>query len=121
MRMSQKTMQKQLIQQYIKYPKKLKKIAHNLRIDDRVEDQSSKPAFVTIKDHKENFPNNINCRLINPAKTNIGKISKQLLEQLNTDIRNATDLQQWRSTEDALQWYNNLDTSKDLTFYNLIL
>ena len=74
---------------------------------------------MTIKDHKENFPNNINCRLINPAKTNIGKISKQLLEQLNTDIRNATDLQQWRSTEDALQWFNNLDTSKDLTFLQL--
>ncbi len=28
-------------------------------------------AFISLKDHKENFENNLKCRLINPAKTNL--------------------------------------------------
>ena len=33
-------------------------------------------AYITIKDHKESFPNKIPCRLINPSKSSVGKISK---------------------------------------------
>merc|ERR1712240_632241 len=55
--------------------KEAKKIAKNLELDDRIEDQSSQQAFITIKDQKNDFPNKIKCRLINPAKTQIGKIS----------------------------------------------
>ena len=43
--------------------------------------------YVTVKDHKENEE----YRLINPAKTDIGKCSKQILqkiiEELNDKIR----------------------------------
>ena len=39
--------------------------------------------LVRIKDHKENFPGKIECRLINPAKTNIGIIGKQILDRIN--------------------------------------
>ena len=31
---------------------------------------------MTIKDHKEDFPSRVNCRLINPAKGDIGIISE---------------------------------------------
>ena len=55
--------------------KEAKKIAKNLELDDRIEDQSSQQAFITIKDHKNDFPNKIKCRLINAATTQIGKIS----------------------------------------------
>ena len=34
----------------------LKKIAHKLEIDDRVEKMQETEAFLTIKDHKEGFP-----------------------------------------------------------------
>ena len=40
-----------------------------LKLDDRVQAYSTNESFVTIKDHKENFYTNSQCRLINPAKT----------------------------------------------------
>ena len=40
-------------------------------LDDRIEQLTENQAFITIKDHKPNFPNNIKCRLINPAKSNL--------------------------------------------------
>ena len=38
----------------------------------------------TLKDHKENFQNNPTVRLINPAKNDIGKISKVILNKINS-------------------------------------
>ena len=58
---------------------KPKQIASKLKIDDRVQKLDKNEAYVTIKDHKEGFPDKISCRLINPSKTDIGKISKQIL------------------------------------------
>ena len=53
-----------------------KKITNNLNLGDRMEATAEKPAFITLKDHKDNFLNNPSCRLINPAKSNLGKVSK---------------------------------------------
>jgi hypothetical protein len=38
-------------------------------------------AFITLKDHQENFENNPKCRLINPAKIESGKLSKVILDK----------------------------------------
>ena len=46
-------------------------------IDDRVESMAMKEAFITLKDHKENFENKPTCRLINPSKPEIWRESKQ--------------------------------------------
>ena len=35
--------------------------------------------FITLKDHKENFANKPTVRLINPAKNEIGRLSKSIL------------------------------------------
>ena len=51
-------------------------ITKQLKIADRVNKYTENDAFLTIKDHKPNFPSKVECRLINPAKSNIGKISK---------------------------------------------
>ena len=51
-------------------------IAANLNIDDRTECMAKRQAFITLKDHKDNFQNKPTCRLINPAKSEIGRISK---------------------------------------------
>ena len=34
-------------------------------------------AYVTIRDHKEGFPDKMSCRLINPSKADIGNKYKQ--------------------------------------------
>ena len=58
-----------------------KKIAKKLEIDDRVEKMQEAEAFITINNHKDNFPHNLSFRLINPSKTDIGKIQSQPMEK----------------------------------------
>ena len=47
----------------------LKHIAGKLSIGNRIECMKKREAFISFKDHKENFENNPKCRLINPAKS----------------------------------------------------
>ena len=53
-----------------------KSIATNLKLSDRIEKLAEAPAYITLKDHKQNFRSKPSCRLINPTKNEIGKISK---------------------------------------------
>jgi len=64
-----------------------KNIAGKLKIADRVESFARREAFITLKDHKDNFANNPKCRLINPAKSEIGLISKQHLEKIVASVQ----------------------------------
>ena len=65
---------------------KAKQIASKLEIDDSVQKLDENEAYVTIKDHKEGFPDKMSCRVINPCKADIGKISKQILDRVNIII-----------------------------------
>ena len=94
-------------------------ITQRLKISDRVEPIAHKGAYVTIKDHKDGFPNNVKCRLINPAKSNIGLIGKNILQRVNSDIREKYKLQQWRSTNQALEWFNALTNKTRHVFMQL--
>ena len=76
----------------------VKKIAQKLEIDDRVEKMLETEAFLTIKDHKEGFPYTLSFRLINPSKSDIGKISKSLLDTINKNIIKQSNVNQWKNT-----------------------
>ena len=54
-------------------------LAHDFKLDDRVEGIALQPSFLTLKDHKEDFPGKLSFRLINPAKPNLGRVSKSFL------------------------------------------
>ena len=76
--------------------------------DERIESYPNRQAFITLKDHKEDFINRPKCRLINPAKPEIGKISKHHLDEINSAIRSKTKLNQWRSTASVISWFMNV-------------
>ena len=61
-----------------------------LNIDDRVESMAMKEAFITLKDHKDNFAKRPTCRLINPSKTEVGRISRQIIEEINLPAERTT-------------------------------
>ena len=65
---------------------KAKDIVKKLQLDSRINTTAKSETFITLKDHKPNFANNPTCRLINTAKSEIGKISKQLLDRINTAL-----------------------------------
>ena len=74
-----------------------KGIDSKLELDNRMEIYAEREAFITLKDHKENFRSKPTCRLINRAKTEIGIVSKQLVEKIYRNEREITHLQQWKS------------------------
>ena len=82
--------------------------ARTLDTEDRMECHSESNAFLTIKDHKEGFPNSIKCRIINPASNNLGKVSKRILDKINAKCRDATGVNQWKSTQDVLSWFKSI-------------
>ena len=63
-------------------------------IDDLIERMYENETYITIKDHKENFPNKISRRLINPSKSDIEKISKTILDKIITKIVSLTNVNQ---------------------------
>ena len=87
---------------------KAKDIAKKLQLDSRINSTTKREAFITPKDHKPNFANNPTCRLINPAKSEIGKISKQLLDRINTTLVSKLKLNQWKNTKAVLAWFTGI-------------
>ncbi|XP_044180078.1 uncharacterized protein LOC122961531 [Acropora millepora] len=91
-------------------------ISTALHIGDRVESLAMNDAFITLKDHKDNFANRPICRLINPSKTEVGRISKQILEEINRELVIATKVNQWKNTSSVVQWYKQLQNKRNSTF-----
>ena len=93
-----------------------KKLATKLEIEDRVEQHSETTCFISLKDHKENFYSNPKCRLINPAKSNLGHVSKCIMERMVAQIRKKTGVNQWKSTSDVIQWFKDVPVGKKARF-----
>ena len=93
-----------------------KKIANKLGIDDRVECLAKKNAFITLKDHKDNFENSPKCRLLNPAKSELGSVSKIITERINTSVKESTKLNQWKNTSSVIEWFTKIEEKSSHTF-----
>ena len=96
--------------------KKSAKIARSLDLEDRIDVYTEPEAFLTVKDHKPNFPGRVQCRLINPAKANIGKISKKVMEKAIGKVAAETKYNQWRSSSQVISWFEALTDKDKLTF-----
>ena len=93
-----------------------KGIASSLGLADRMEVYAEREAFITLKDHKDNFKSNPSCRLINPAKNEVGIVSEQIIESINRRVGDATKFQQWKNTYSVIDWFSNLSRKADKTF-----
>ena len=94
-------------------------IGSELELNDRMEVHTTPNCFLTLKDHKDGFQTNPKCRLINPAKTDLGKVSKQILEKAIADIRLKTGMNHWSKTAEVISWFlkiNNKQKSRFLQF-----
>ena len=91
-------------------------IADKLELADRIFRTKLKPANITLKDHKINFSNNPTCRLLNPTKTELGKISKQILSRVIKIIRIKTKFNQWPNTNAVIQWFNAISSDTKFCF-----
>ena len=93
-----------------------KTIAQKLELDDRVEKMQESQCYITVKDHKEDFPHKISCRLLNPSKSDIGKISKMIIDKINKLLVVSTQVNQWKNTHSVIDWYINIRSKRNATF-----
>ena len=93
-----------------------KSTSTQLKISDRVKHIARIPASVTLKDHKDNFRSNPMCRLINPSKNELRKVSEQLVEKMNSDIIEKLQFNQWRNTDAVLKWFNDITDKSNCNF-----
>ena len=115
---------KEVIKHYNKAPRHLEKelnseakmLATKLGIVDRVEKYNLKNCFITIKDHKSDFKENPKCRLINPAKTQMGKVSKIFVQDICASLRIALNINQWRNIQDCIKWFKEYDKDNKCSF-----
>ena len=70
----------------------------------RMETNKEGNSFITIKDQGENFHNHPTVRLINPAKYELGRISKLILEKINKKFSQKFELNQWKNTDVVTDW-----------------
>ena len=99
---------------------KVKHIAKNLELSDRMEHLARNPTFITLKDHKENFNLKLSCRLINPSKSELGKVSKQILEKINKIIVQHLNVNKWKNSKSVIKWFTALENKTDCSSSNLI-
>ena len=92
------------------------KFAKNAGILDRMEKNGTNNCFITLKDHKENFQNNPTTRLINPAKNNIGRISKVILDKINGKLKEHLQVNQWKSNQKVIEWFSSIQNKGSYTF-----
>ena len=92
-------------------------IAKDLNLEKRMHVYTTSEAFITFKDHKDECTSRPTFRLINPAKTDIGKVGKQLLEENIFKLKEKLNVQQWRSTQDVINWFKEIKNKKTKVFY----
>ena len=81
-------------------------IIDDMKISGKIPKLDAAEPFVTIKDHKEEFPKTVKFRLINPSKTHIAKVSKSILDRVNSAIRTKTKFVQWKNSRAVIDWFN---------------
>ena len=69
-------------------------------------------AFISLKDHTENFKCNTKCRLINPSQREMDIVSKTFLEEINNKLYNHLCYNQWRSTSTVIEWFRAIENKK---------
>ena len=86
----------------------VKNLMRGKEVIKRMETNEEGNTFITIKDHKENFDNHPTVRQINPAKNELGRISKLILDKINKKISQKFELNQWKNTDVVTDWFKQI-------------
>ena len=81
-----------------------KKLMKDKDILNRMLTNIKNGCFITLKDHRPNFKNNLKVRLINPAKNEIGRINENILGKINHQLPNSLRINQWKDTNEVIKW-----------------
>lgn len=89
---------------------------YRAQIRDQWQNRHNRWKLSIYYDHKPNFNDKPTCRLINPSKSGIGKISKQILERINANIIQPSRFNQWKNTGEVIDWFNKVHNKHHHSF-----
>ena len=92
------------------------KYAKEANVLDKLEVNGTANCFITLKDHKVNFLNHPTTRLINLAKNEIGRISKQILYQINSKLCKILKINEWKNTASVINWFKKIESKSSHKF-----
>ena len=93
-----------------------KHISKKLELDNRIECLAKNTAFISSIDHKSNFQSPLPCPLINPSKSDIGKISKSILDRGNENLRKKLQFNPWKKSENIIDWFKKIENKSNYVF-----
>ena len=67
-----------------------------------------KDSYILFKDHKPNFENELQSRLINPSKTELGIISKNIIQNIVLNIQKTTLNNLWKNSTNTIEWFRHI-------------
>ena len=82
-----------------------------LGLEERVQRMGQQEVRFSIKDHKEGFPTRVDVRLLNLCKTEVGRISQQILRRVIKEVKPL-----WINTAEALEWFRGLEVRRTTRF-----
>ena len=89
--------------------KDAKKIPLVLDLEDRIDKMQ--------ENHKEDFPHKLSCLLVYPSKSDIGKISKHVLNKVNQKLLSITEVNQWKNSHSVVEWFKNIRNKSNTSFF----
>ena len=87
-----------------------------LKISGRVSKIAQKQCYILLKDTKEDFLNKKQARVINPAKSELGRVSKVFLQNIVEELKTKLGVNLWSCTTEAIKWFEGINSKKDCTF-----
>ena len=96
-----------------------KQIAKGTKLHYQIECTAKNPAFITLKDHKTNFRTSTTCQLLNPCKSELGKISKKILEKANKYFVDLLNLNQWKNSDMVINRFCSIKNKSKCAFIQL--
>ena len=88
------------------------KLAKQTDMSDKIKMNGTGNSFVTLKDNKEDFMNHLTIRLINPSNNEIGRISKHILDQINTELVSKLSVNERKNTISVSKSFRNINNKR---------
>ena len=82
---------------------------------DRLGKIEEKSAYILFKYHKT-FLDKKQTRLINPAKTELDFLSKDLIQRITSRVLSCHKYNLWKNSMDTIDWFRKIRDTKKSTF-----
>ena len=86
-----------------------KEIPAGFKVDYRGECMAKALPYIILKDHKDRFRSANPCCFTNLCKSEIGKISKSILEKTNRDLLKILQVNLWRNSNSVIKWFSSIE------------